>query len=161
MKNINTLTISSLLTLILTSSASAFGLHSLDIDSEIQYNDKRIKEYQKAVKQLQKKNQYLKSEKAKNPQLYIKKPLYEVKKDKYIYRIKLNGAKTEALNFVIKNDMVSISMNIKNEQKDSQSYFFSSRYFSSSYQIPKDVNQEKIKHHIDGDYFVIEMPKKP
>lgn len=154
------LTTSLLAGLLLSSSVQAFGLFHGDINEQIEYDQQRIKEYQKAIKQLEKEIKYLKDEKKKNPELYVKKPLFEDLKDKYLYRIKLNGAKMDALNFVIKDNSVSISMNIKNEQKDDQGYFFSSRHFARSFTIPKNVNQEKITNRMDGDYFLIEMPKK-
>ena len=146
--------------MLLSSSVQAFGLFHGDINQQIEYDEQRIKEYQKAIKKLEKEIKYLKSEKKKNPELYVKKPLFENLKDKYLYRIKLNGAKMDALNFVIKDNSISISMNIKNEQKDNQGYFFSSRHFARSFTIPANVNQEKITNRMDGDYFLIEMPKK-
>ena len=149
-----------LTTLLVSSSLQANGLFYGDINQQIKYDEQRIKEYENAIKKLKKEIKHLKAEKAKNPELYVKKPLFEDLKDKYLYRIKLNGAKTEALNFVIKDDRVSIKMNIKNEQKDDQNYFFSSRHFSRSFTIPANVNQEKISNRMDGDYFLIEMPKK-
>ena len=154
------LTTSLLAGLLLSSSVQAFGLFHGDINQQIEYNQQRVKEYQKAIKQLEKEIKYLKTEKAKNPELYVKKPLFEDLKDRYLYRIKLNGAKMDALNFVIKDNSISISMNIKNEQKDSQGYFFSSRHFARSFTIPANVDQEKITNRMDGDYFLIEMPKK-
>jgi len=149
-----------LATILVSTSVQAFGLFHGDINQQIEYDQQRIKEYKKAIKQLEKEIKYLKSEKAKNPELYVKKPLFEDLKDKYLYRIKLNGAKMDTLNFVIKDNTVSISMNIKNEQKDKQGYFFSSRHFARSFTIPANVNQEKITNRMDGDYFLIEMPKK-
>ena len=89
-----------------------------------------------------------------------KKELYEVTKDSYVYRIKLNGAKADKISFTIKNHYLSIEMNIKTEEKTDSSYYASSRYFSQMYSIPKNVDESKIKHEVDGDYFVITMPKK-
>ena len=149
-----------LTTMLVSSSLQAYGLFYGDLNQQIKYDEQRIKEYESAIKKLKKEVKLLKAEKSKNPHLYVKKPLFEDLKGKYIYRIKLNGAKTDALNFVIKNNTISLSMNIKNEQKDNSGYFFSSRYFSRTYSIPLNVNQEKITNKIDGDYFVIEMPKK-
>jgi hypothetical protein len=51
-------------------------------------------------------------------------------------------------------------MDMQHEEKDDNGYFYSSQYFSTSYTIPADVAQDKITHKVDGDYFVIEMPKK-
>ena len=64
------------------------------------------------------------------------------------------------MSFTIKDNVLSIEMNIKTEQKSKQGYFASSQYFFQSYPIPKDVEQSKIEHSVDGDYFVITMPKK-
>ena len=86
--------------------------------------------------------------------------LYENLKDKYIHRIKLNGAQTDKLNFMIKDNVVSLNMNMKNEEKSQHGYFYNSYYFSTSYSIPQDVAQDKVTHKIDGDYFEIIMPKK-
>ena len=156
-----TLVTKPIIAMIITGSAlNAFSLFDMDIDKKIQSNTNLIKEYEKRIKDLKDENIYLKNEKAKNPSLYIKKPLYEDLKDKYIYRVKLNGAKADKLNFIIKDNVVSIDMNMKSEQKDKNGYFYSSKYFSNSFSIPMGVVQEKITHKIDGDYFEIIMPKK-
>ena len=143
----------------LSSQLLAFGFHP-DIQDEISYNKKQIKEYEKAITSLKKKNEYLIKEQAKHPELYVKKPLFEETKTAYIQRIKLNGAKTDALNFTIKNNRIFISMNIKSENKEKGAYFYSSRSFAQTFFIPENVQQDKIKHVIDGDYFTITMPKK-
>jgi HSP20 family molecular chaperone IbpA len=153
------LLISMLLAASATSPLLAFGFHP-DIQDEISYNEKQIKEYEKAISSLKKKNEYLKKERAKHPELYVKKPLFEETKKAYIQRIKLNGAKTDALNFTIKNNRIFISMNIKSENKEKDAYFYSSRSFAQTFFIPDNVQQDKIKHEIDGDYFTITMPKK-
>ncbi|MBC8237518.1 MAG: Hsp20/alpha crystallin family protein [Helicobacteraceae bacterium] len=156
-----TLVASSLIaTLILSGSLHAFGMFDIDIDKKIQRNANLIKEYESRIKQLEERNKYLRDEKAKNPALYVKKPLYEDLKDKYIHRIKLNGAQTDKINFMIKDDVVSLNMNMKNEEKSQDAYFYNSFYFSRSFSIPNDVAQDKISHKIDGDYFEIIMPKK-
>jgi len=100
------------------------------------------------------------AQKAKNPKLYEKKPLYEETKEAYIHRIKLNGAEAKNINFTIKDHVLSIDMNIKVEHKDKNSYYASSKYFFQSYSIPSNVEESKIKNLVDGDYFVIIMPKK-
>jgi hypothetical protein len=61
---------------------------------------------------------------------------------------------------MIKDGMVSLKMDMKREEKSNSGYFYSSQQFSSSYSIPKDVQQNKIEHRVDGDYFTIIMPKK-
>jgi len=147
-------------TLILSASLHAFGMFDIDIDKKIKHNASLIKEYQSRIKQLEERNKYLTDEKAKNPALYVKKPLYENLKDKYIHRIKLNGAQTDKLNFMIKDNVVSLNMNMKNEEKSQHGYFYNSYYFSTSYSIPQDVAQDQVTHKIDGDYFEIIMPKK-
>ena len=73
---------------------------------------------------------------------------------------KLNGAEANKISFTIKDHYLSIEMNIKNEEKTDSSYYASSRYFSQVYSIPKNVDESKIKHEVDGDYFVILMPKQ-
>ena len=148
------------LSLLATASIEAFSLFSVDINQEIEHNKQLIKRYEKSIEKLKEQNKYMLKEKAKNPQLYVKKPLYEDLKDKYVYRIKLNGAKADALNFMIKDGMVSLKMDMKREEKSDSGYFYSSQQFSSSYSIPKDVQQNKIEHRVDGDYFTIIMPKK-
>jgi len=146
--------------LLLGTSLSAFSLFNIDIDQQIEQNKRLIKKYEENIKTLQEQNKYILEEKRKNPQLYVKKPLYENLKDKYIYRIKLNGTKAEALNFIIKDDIVSVKMDMKREEKNDNGYFYSSQQFSSAYTIPKDVKQNKIEHKVEGDYFTIIMPKK-
>ncbi len=146
--------------LLLGASLEAFSLFNIDINQEIEQNKQLIKRYEESIKKLKEQNKYMLREKAKNPQLYVKKPLYEDLKDKYIYRIKLNGAKADALNFMVKDDVVSVKMDMKKEEKSENGYFYSSQQFSSSYTIPKNVKQNKIKHKVEGDYFTIIMPKK-
>lgn len=155
------LILSSVITvLVLTGSLQAFGIFSVDINKEIDRNNALIKQYEEYISKLKKENKYMMEKKSKHPELFVKKPLFEDLKNKYIYRIKLNGAKTDALNFMIKDDMVTISMNIKQEEKSDYGYYYNSRYFSTSYSIPKDVAQDKITHKVQGDYFTVEMPKK-
>ena len=146
--------------LLLGASLEAFSLFNIDINQEIEQNKQLIKRYEKSIKKLKEQNKYMLEEKAKNPQLYVKKPLYEDLKDKYIYRIKLNGAEADALNFMVKDGVVSVKMDMKKEEKNENGYFYSSQQFSSSYTIPKNVQQTKIEHKVEGDYFTIIMPKK-
>ena len=146
--------------LLLGASLEAFSLFNIDINQEIEQNEQLIKRYEKSIKKLKEQNKYMLEEKAKNPQLYVKKPLYEDLKDKYIYRIKLNGAEADALNFMVKDGVVSVKMDMKKEEKNENGYFYSSQQFSSSYTIPKNVQQNKIEHKVEGDYFTIIMPKK-
>ncbi len=146
--------------LLLGASLEAFSLFNVDINQEIEQNKRLIQRYEKSIKKLKEQNKYMLEEKAKNPQLYVKKPLYEDLEDKYIYRIKLNGAKADALNFMVKDNIVSVKMDMKKEEKNENGYFYSSQQFSSSYTIPKNVQQNKIEHKVEGDYFTIIMPKK-
>ncbi len=152
--------ISTLSSLILGGSLYAYGLFDVDLHQKIQYNKKLISQYEEAIKELKSENKQLADEVKKHPELYVKKPLYEDLKDKYIYRVKLNGAKADKLNLTIKDNMLSIVMDMKSETKSDKGYYFNSQHFSTAYNIPQDVIQDKISHHIDGDYFVVEMPKK-
>ncbi len=154
------ISVSAFTALLLASSLNAFGLFDVDINQQVKHNNELIKEYKVAISKLENQNKQIQDEIDKNPQLYVKKPLYENQKDKYIYRIKLNGAKAQALNFLIKNNVASVKMDMQHEEKNDEGYFYSSQYFSTSYSIPEDVAQNKITHKVDGDYFVIEMPKK-
>lgn len=129
------------------------------LNEELKYNTQQIAHYKQAIKKLQKRNEVLKKDKAKNPTLYQEKALFENTKKSYIQRIKLNGSKPEAINFIVKDHRISLSMNVKTEHKEDSNYFFSSRYFSQSFVIPKDVKEDKIKHEVQGDYFTIIMPK--
>ena len=155
-----TLLLSIVTSITLNTSIYAFGGFALGLNDELKRNDEHIQEYKERIKKLEDRNKFLLEKKAKNPQLYVKKDLYEETKDKYIYRIKLNGAKADKISFTIKDHYLSIEMNIKNEEKTDKSYYASSRYFSQIYSIPNNVDESKIKHEIDGDYFVILMPKK-
>ncbi|SFV53565.1 hypothetical protein MNB_SM-3-242 [hydrothermal vent metagenome] len=139
---------------------SAFPFFDVDIDQAIAHNKALIKQYEANIKALQEQNKKMLEAKKKHPELYVKKPLFENLKDKYIYRIKLNGAEPDKLNFMIKDNVVSLSMDMKKEEKTNDGYFYSSEYFSTSYAIPKDVQQDKIEHKVEGDYFTIIMPKK-
>jgi len=145
---------------LLTTSLGAFSLFNIDTTKRVQYNNELIEKYEKMIDKLKAENKYILEEKAKNPHLYVKKKLFEELNDKYIYRIKLNGSKADSINFMIKDSVVSLSMNMKHEERNNGEYFYSSQYFSSSYKIPLDVAQDKIEHKVDGDYFTIIMPKK-
>ena len=149
-----------ILSALIVTSSYAFGNFTLDLNDELQRNTNLIKEYKSSIKDLEKRNKFLLDEKAKNPKLYEKKALYEETKDAYIYRVKLNGSEAKNISFTIKNHYLSIEMNIKTEQKSENSYYASSKYFYQSYNIPSNVDESKIKHEIDGDYFVVIMPKK-
>lgn len=131
-----------------------------NLNSELQRNTRIIQEYEKGIKQLKERNKFLVEQKKNNPKLYESKPLFEETKRAYIQRIKLNGAEAKNLNFKIQNHMVAIDMNIKTTRNDKDGYFESSRSFYQEYAIPKDVQESKITNYIDGDYFVIKMPKK-
>ncbi len=131
-----------------------------DLDQELAHNKVLVSEYKAAIKRLEKRNQYLVEQKRKNPKLYETKPLYEETKNAYIHRIKLNGAEAKNISFTVKDHMVSLEMNIKTERTDKESYYSSSQYFYQSYRIPENVKENKIHHNVDGDYFVITMPKK-
>jgi len=131
-----------------------------NLNEELVHNKALIKEYKEALTNLEKRNNYLTEQKAKNPKLYEVKPLFEETKKAYIHRVKLNGAEAKNINFTIKDHMVTLEMQMKTERQDKNGYFSSSQYFFQSYSIPQNVNEEKIKHSVDGDYFVITMPKK-
>lgn len=153
------LLVSTVVTSILSTSIFAFGF-TLDLNDELERNTKLIEEYKSSIKNLEQRNKVLLEKKEKNPKLYEKKALYEDTKDAYIHRIKLNGSEAKNISFTIKEHYLSIEMNIKTEQKDGKNYYASSKYFFQSYNIPLDVDESKIKHEVDGDYFVVIMPKK-
>lgn len=155
-----TLLVSVVTSLALSTSIYAFGGFTLNLNDELKRNDALIKEYKDGIKSLEERNKFLLDKKAKNPKLYVKKSLYEETKDTYIHRVKLNGAQANKVSFTIRDHYLSIEMNIKNEEKTDNSYYASSRYFSQAYAIPKNVDESKIKHEVDGDYFVVVMPKK-
>ncbi len=131
-----------------------------DLDREMAHNKALVSEYKAAIEKLEKRNSYLAEQKKKNPELYVTKPLYEETKNAYIHRIKLNGAEAKNINFTIKDHKVILEMNIKTERTDSESYYSSSQYFYQAYAVPENVKENKIEHSVDGDYFVITMPKK-
>ncbi len=130
-----------------------------NLNEKIEYNKQSIQQYKKAIEKLEERNKHLVEIKNKNPQLYIKKPLYENNETEYIYRIKLNGAEAKTLNFTIENHIASIEMSLKVERNTSQGYYSSSRSFYKSFIIPKDVNESSITNTMNGDYFEIVMPK--
>jgi len=142
--------------------SSLFGATNIipNLNQELAHNSVLIKEYKQALAELEKRNEFLKKEKAKNPKLYEIKPLFEETKKAYINRVKLNGAEAKNINFTIKDHTVTLEMQMKTERKDKNGYYSSSQYFFQSYPVPKDVDEEKIKHSVEGDYFVITMPKK-
>ncbi len=131
-----------------------------NLNEELAHNKQLLKEYKEGIKQLEKRNAFLVHAKKADPKLYVEKPLFEETKTAYIQRIKLGGAKAKNINFKVENHIASISMNIKIERKDKNGYYQSSRSFYQEYQIPKNVKESAIKEYVDGDYFVIKMPKK-
>jgi HSP20 family molecular chaperone IbpA len=131
-----------------------------NLNAEIKGNKHIIKEYEKRIKQLKERNKFLASTKKKNPKLYEEKTPFEETKQAYLQRIKLNGAKAKDINFKIQNHIASIEMRIKKIHKDKNAYSEISRSFYQDYSIPKNVEESKISHYVDGDYFVIKMPKK-
>jgi HSP20 family molecular chaperone IbpA len=140
--------------------ATSVSAYVMNLNDELQRNTKLIEQYKNGIKNLEARNAYLLEQKEKNPKLYEKKPYYEETNKSYIYRVKLNGASAKNVSFTIKDHVLSIEMNMKMEEKNETSYYASSRYFYQSYSIPKNVEEDKIKHSVDGDYFVITMPKK-
>jgi len=130
------------------------------LHSELERNKRIIQEYEKGIQQLKERNKFLEEQKKKNPKLYVTKPLFEETKDAYIQRVKLQGAEAKNINFKIEKHMLSLEMNIKITRDDKDGYYQSSRSFYQEYSIPKNVDESKISHSIDGDYFVITMPKK-
>jgi HSP20 family molecular chaperone IbpA len=156
-KKLTTLSVAAALTLAVSLQAQTL---IPNLNSQVEHNKQLIKEYKTLIQKLEKRNSYLLEEKKKNPKLYETKPLYEDTKEAYINRIKLNGAKANNINFTIENHQLAIEMNIKTEHKDENSYYANSQYFFQSYPIPSDVEESKIKHGVEGDYFVITMPKK-
>ena len=149
--------LSTILATFLTTTLSAY---IYNLNDELDRNTKLIKQYKQGITNLEKRNKFLLEQKSKNPKLYEVKKAFEETKKAYIYRIKLDGAEAKNVSFTIKDHMLSIEMNIKMEEKSERGYYASSRYFYQSYLIPKNVDEEKIKHSVDGDYFVITMPKK-
>ena len=131
-----------------------------NLSEELSHNKQLLKEYKEGIKQLEMRNAFLEKTKKSNPKLYEEKPLFEETKTAYIQRIKLGGAEAKNINFKVENHIATISMNIKIERKDKNSYYQSSRSFYQEYQIPKNVKESEIKNYVDGDYFVIKMPKK-
>jgi HSP20 family molecular chaperone IbpA len=138
-------------------SASNYVPH---LNSELQRNERIIFEYEKAIKQLKERNKFLKEQKQKSPKLYEEKALFEETKKAYIQRVKLEGAEAKNINFKIEKHRISLQMNIKITKDDEDGFYQSSRSFYQEYSIPKDVDESKITNYIDGDYFVIKMPKK-
>ena len=130
------------------------------LSSEMQKNERMIYEYEKAIEQLKERNAFLKEQKKKNPKMYEEKALFEETKDAYIQRVKLEGAEAKNINFKIENHMLSLKMSIQITKDDKDGYYQSSRSFYQEYSIPKNVEESKITNYVDGDYFVIKMPKK-
>jgi HSP20 family molecular chaperone IbpA len=131
-----------------------------NLNEELEHNKMAIKEYSATIEQLKKRNNYLKEVQQANPSLYIKKPLYEALKDRYIYRVKLGGAKAEAMNMTLKDHTISLEMSLKVERSEKGSYFMSSRNFYQQFSIPSDADEKKITNRVAGDYFEIIIPKK-
>lgn len=130
------------------------------LSHELKRNKQMIAEYEKAIQQLKERNIFLEEQKKKNPKLYDEKALYEERKDAYIQRVKLAGAEAKNIDFKIEKGMLSLKMQMELTRDDENGYYKSSRSFYQEYTIPKDVEESKITQKIEGDYFVITMPKK-
>lgn len=146
--------------LALSSVVSASDAFIPNLNAELSHNKMMIKEYKQRLDALEKRNKFLAEMKKKYPKMYEEKALFEERKDAYIYRVKLNGAEAKNVNFKIEHHVVSIEMNMKTTRNDKNGYFESSSAFYQEYSIPKNVEESKIDHYVDGDYFVIKMPKK-
>jgi HSP20 family molecular chaperone IbpA len=138
-------------------SANSYVPH---LSSELKRNERIILEYEKAIEQLKERNKFLVEAKKKNPKMYEEKALFEETKNAYIQRVKLDGAEANNIDFKVENHMLSLQMSIKITRDDKDGYYQSSRSFYQEYSIPKDVEESKISHAQEGDYFVITMPKK-
>jgi HSP20 family molecular chaperone IbpA len=130
------------------------------LNMELQNNKELIHEYKQEIAKLEARNRYLLDQKKLHPKLYQQLPTYESTKKAYIYRIKLNGAKPQNINFRIKDKVLSIEMNMQKHNNGKNGYFESSQYFYRSFTLPSNVKERDITHKIVGDYFVIRMPKK-
>lgn len=131
-----------------------------NLNEELAYNQKMLKEYKESIEKLEKRNSYLEKIKNENPKLYVKKPLYEETKDAYIYRIKLAGAEAKNMNVSVKNHLMSVGMSLKTERNDKNGYYMSTREFYQQFTLPQDIEESKITNKMDGDYFEIIIPKK-
>jgi len=150
-----------LLTSLVTSvSLLASSAYVPNLNAELVHNKHLIKEYKAGIVELEKRNTFLLSTKKNNPKLYEQKALFEDTKEAYIQRVKLNGAEAKNINFKIEKHMLSLQMSIKTTRNDKNGYYQSSRSFFQEYSIPKSVEESKITTYVDGDYFVIKMPKK-
>lgn len=130
------------------------------LSGELKRNERIIQEYKKAIEQLKERNLFLQEQKKKNPKLYEEKALFEETKNAYIQRVKLAGAEAKNINFKVEKHRLFLDMNIKITRDDKDGFYQSSRSFYQEYTIPSDVEESKISHSIEGDYFVITMPKK-
>jgi len=146
----------------LVASASLFASSAYipNLNAELTHNKQLIKEYKEGIKELEKRDSFLLSTKKSNPKLYEEKASFEETKKAYIQRIKLNGAEAKNINFKIEKHMLSLQMSIKTTRNDKNGYYQSSRSFFQEYSIPKNVKESKITTYVDGDYFVVKMPKK-
>ena len=151
---------STIVSLALSSVVSASDVFIPNLNTELSHNKLLVKEYKERIAALEKRDKFLTELKNKNPKLYEEKPLFEETKDAYIYRIKLNGAEAKNINFKIEHHMASIEMSMKITRNDKNEYYESSSSFYQEYAIPKNVDESKIDHYIDGDYYVTKMPKK-
>ena len=131
-----------------------------DILKTKENNLKEIAYLHKQINKLEDENLEIDKAIKKNPKLYEKKKLFEETKNDYFYRIKLNGKKPNNINFTIEKNYIYVDLELKEEKKEKNSYYFNSSSIKQSFSIPKNVNQEKIKYFIDGDYFTLKLPKK-
>lgn len=143
-------------------SISSFAGNSYiyNINDQIQNNQQLIKQYEEAIARLKQRNHFLLQQKNAHPLLYKSLPAFSNTKTAYIYRIKLNGAKPQHINFKIQDNMLSLSMDMQTKHAGKNSFFESSQYFYQSFTLPKHIDVQDITHKIVGDYFVITIPKK-
>lgn len=130
------------------------------LNSELKRNERIIQEYEKAIDQLKERNAFLSEQKKKNPTMYEEKALFEETKTAFIQRVKLDGADAKNIDFKVEKHTLTLQMSMQITRNDKDGYYQSSRSFYQKYPIPKDVDESKITHKQEGDYFVITMPKK-
>lgn len=81
------------------------------------------------------------------------------KEDKYIVSAKLNGFNKEHLKLEVKDGLLTVSGEMKEEKKDENSYSKSTRYVARSIALPNNINEEKINAKYENGVLAVNIPK--
>lgn len=91
-----------------------------------------------------------------NEQISLK---LDEKEDKYIVNAKLNGFNKEHLKLQVKDGLLTVSGEMKQEKNDESGYSKSTRFVCRSIALPENVNEDKISAKYENGILAVHIPK--